>query len=41
LASAPGLVVAIDRYIAHHDIDPKPFIWAKSAGDILRALIHA
>lgn len=29
--SVPELVATIDDYIAHHTINPKPFIWAMSA----------
>ena len=39
--SVPELVTAIDEYIAHHNIDPKPFIWTKSARDILQKVIRA
>ena len=39
--SVPELVTAIDEYIAHHNIKPKPFIWTKSAADILRKVIRA
>ena len=38
--SVPELVTAIDEYVAHHDIDPKPFIWTKSARDILQKVIR-
>ena len=31
--SVPELVTAIDEYVAHHNTDPKPFIWTKSARD--------
>jgi hypothetical protein len=27
--SVPELVTAIDEYVAHHNTDPKPFIWTK------------
>ena len=37
----PELVAAIDEYIAHHNIKPKPFIWTKSARDILQKVIRA
>ena len=40
-ASVPELVTAIDAYIAHHNIEPKPFIWTKSARDILQKVIRA
>jgi hypothetical protein len=35
------LVAAIDEYIAHHNTKPKPFIWTKSARDILQKVIRA
>jgi transposase len=39
--SVPELVTAIDDYVAHHNLDPKPFIWTKSARDILQKVIRA
>ena len=39
--SAPELVAAIDEYVAQHNIKPKPFIWTKSAADILQKVIRA
>jgi transposase len=39
--SVPELVAAIDEYIAHHNTKPKPFIWTKSARDILQKVICA
>jgi len=39
--SVPELVCAIDEYIALHNIKPKPFIWTKSARDILQKVIRA
>ena len=39
--SVPELVAAIDEYIAHHNTEPKPFIWTKSARDILQKVIRA
>ena len=39
--SVPELVSAIDEYVAHHNVDPKPFIWTKSARDILHKVIRA
>ena len=39
--SVPELVTAIDNYIAHHNTNPKPFIWTKSARDILQKVIRA
>ena len=34
-ASAAQLVAAIEDYIAHHNHDPRPFIWTKTAGQII------
>jgi hypothetical protein len=31
----PGLIAAIQDYIAHHNQNPKPFIWTAKASDIL------
>ncbi|HEU0196755.1 MAG TPA: IS630 family transposase [Nevskiaceae bacterium] len=39
--SVPELITAIDGYIAHHNTQPKPFIWTKSARDILQKVIRA
>jgi transposase len=39
--SVSELVSAIDAYIAHHNANPKPFIWTKSARDILQKVIRA
>jgi len=39
--SVPELIKAIDEYIAHHNTNPKPFIWTKSARDILQKVIRA
>jgi len=39
--SVPELVAAIEGYVAHHNTDPKPFIWTKSARDILQKVIRA
>jgi hypothetical protein len=39
--SVPQLVAAIGEYIAHHNANPKPFIWTKSARDILEKVIRA
>ena len=39
--SVPDLVTAIDEYVAHHNKEPKPFIWTKSARDILQKVIRA
>lgn len=39
--SVPELVTAINEYVAHHNMDPKPFIWTKSARDILQKVIRA
>jgi transposase len=39
--SVPELETAINEYIAHHNTNPKPFIWTKSARDILQKVIRA
>jgi transposase len=39
--SVPDLVNAIDEYVGHNNINPKPFIWTKSARDILQKVIRA
>lgn len=39
--SVPKLIATIDAYIAHHNKNPKPFIWTKSARDILQKVIRA
>jgi len=39
--SVVELVSAIDEYVAHHNVDPKPFVWTKSARDILQKVIRA
>ena len=39
--SVPELEAAIDEYVAHHNVNPKPFIWTKSARDILQKVIRA
>ena len=39
--SVPELRAAIDEYVAHHNTNPKPFIWTKSARDILQKVIRA
>ena len=39
--SVPDLVKAIDDYVAHHNTNPKPFIWTKNARDILQKVIRA
>jgi len=39
--SVAELELAIDLYVAHHNIDPKPFIWTASASDILAKVSRA
>ena len=39
--SVPELEQAIADYIAHHNVNPKPFIWTKSARDIQQKVIRA
>jgi transposase len=40
-ASVAELELAIDLYVAHHNIEPKPFIWTASASDILAKVTRA
>ena len=37
----PELVSAIDQYIAHHNTNPKPFIWTASVGKIIEKIERA
>jgi transposase len=37
--SVPELIQAIEEYVRHHNAAPKPFVWTKSAQDIL-AKVH-
>jgi transposase len=39
--SVAELETAINEYVAHHNTRPKPFIWTKSARDILQKVIRA
>ncbi|MBA3756925.1 MAG: transposase, partial [Nitrosomonas sp.] len=39
--SVPDLISATDEYIAHHNTNPKPFIWTKRVRDILQKVIRA
>ena len=39
--SVPELENSIKEYVAHHNTNPKPFIWTKSARDILQKVIRA
>ena len=41
LTSVAKLIDAIDEYIACYNINPKTFIWTKSARDILQKVIRA
>jgi len=34
-ANVPELIAAIDDYIAHHNNDPTPFVWTKTADEII------
>jgi transposase len=40
-SSVAELELAIDMYVAHHNIDPKAFIWTASATDILAKVTRA
>jgi transposase len=33
--SVPDLIAAIEAYIAHHNNNPKPFVWTAKAEDII------
>ena len=35
------LVAEVADYVAHHNTDPKPFIWTKSARGIFQKVIRA
>jgi transposase len=39
--SVPELVTALERYIAQHNREPKPFIWTAKAKDILAKVARA
>ena len=39
--SVPELIEAINEYVGHHNIEPKPFIWTAKAKDILQKVIRA
>jgi transposase len=39
--SVAELELAIELYVAHHNIDPRPFIWTASAADILAKVTRA
>jgi transposase len=39
--SLEDLIAAIDEYLARHNEDPKPFIWTKTASDILEKVTRA
>ncbi|MGD9726806.1 MAG: hypothetical protein AB7G68_12420 [Nitrospiraceae bacterium] len=38
--SVPELVAAIDKFIRLHNKNPKPFVWTKTVGDILKKIQH-
>jgi len=39
--SVPELEAAIHQYLDHHNADPKPFVWTKSAEEILAKVTRA
>jgi hypothetical protein len=41
VVSVPELVAAIDEYVVHHNTNPKPSIWTRSAHDILQKVTRA
>lgn len=38
--SVPELVAAIEEYIRYNNENPKPFVWTKSAEDIIKKVAH-
>jgi transposase len=38
--SVVGLQAAINRYIAKHNVDPKPFVWTADPDRVLAAISH-
>lgn len=38
--SVPELIVVIEKYIAVHNENPKPFVWIAKANDILQKVIR-
>lgn len=39
--TVPELTAAIEDYVAHHNENPKPFIWTAKARDILQKVVRA
>ena len=39
--SVPELVAALEKYLAQHNREPKPFIWTAKANDILAKVARA
>lgn len=39
--SVPDLIAALEKYIGHHNCDPRPFIWTAKATDILAKVERA
>ena len=39
--SLPELVAALEKYLSHHNKEPKPFIWTANAKDILSKVTRA
>jgi hypothetical protein len=37
----PELVAALEKYMAQHNREPKPFIWTAKANDILAKVARA
>lgn len=40
-SGVPELITAIESYIAVHDPNPKPYVWAAKANDILQKALRA
>jgi hypothetical protein len=41
IEQAIELTAAIEQHVAHHNANPKPFIWTATARDILQKVIRA
>ena len=39
--SLPELIAALEKYLAHHNKEPKPFIWTANAKDVLSKVTRA
>jgi hypothetical protein len=39
--SVGELIAAIQQYLSHHNLHPKPFVWTAKASDILEKVTRA